>query len=74
MVCALLFLKPALERMLGQPGNLIATRPARLASDVKANDTRQDYVRSKLHRAPDGTLTVEPNPVQDSSLRPPMPC
>ena len=68
MVCALLFLKPALERMLGQPGDLIATRPARLATDVKANDTRQDYVRSRLHRAPDGTLTVEPNPVQDSSM------
>ena len=26
MVCALLFLKPALERMLGQPGDLVATR------------------------------------------------
>ena len=32
MVCALLFLKPALERMLGQAGDLIATRPARLAA------------------------------------------
>jgi molybdopterin molybdotransferase len=35
---------------------------------VKANDTRQDYVRSRLHRAPDGTLAVEPDPVQDSSM------
>ncbi len=68
MVCALLFMKPAMERMLGQPGDLIATRPARLAVDVKANDLREDYVRSKLARAADGSLTVEPHPVQDSSM------
>src|SRR6185312_13815134 len=34
MVCALLFLRPALERLLGQPGDLIATQPAQLAIDV----------------------------------------
>jgi molybdopterin molybdotransferase len=68
MVCALMFLKPALDRMLGQPGNLPATEPARLAVDIKANDTREDYVRSKLTRAPDGGLSVEPHPVQDSSM------
>jgi molybdopterin molybdotransferase len=68
MVCALLFMKPALERMLGQPGDLIATQPAQLAADVKANDLREDYVRSRLARAADGSLTVEPHPVQDSSM------
>jgi molybdopterin molybdotransferase len=68
MVCALLFMKPALERMVGQPGDLIATQPARLAVDVKANDLREDYVRSGLARAADGSLTVEPHPVQDSSM------
>jgi molybdopterin molybdotransferase len=68
MVCALLFLKPAMDRMLGQPGDLVATKPARLAVDVKANDTREDYVRSKLARAGDGALLVEPHPVQDSSM------
>jgi molybdopterin molybdotransferase len=54
--------------MLGQPGDLVATEPARLAIDVKANDTREDYVRSKLTRSADGTLTVEPHAVQDSSM------
>lgn len=68
MVCSLLFLKPALERMLGQPGDLVATVPARLAVDVKANDQREDYVRSRLARATDGSLTVDPHPVQDSSM------
>jgi molybdopterin molybdotransferase len=68
MVCALLFMKPAMERMLGQPGALLATEPARLAVNVKANDQRQDYVRSRLGRAADGSLTVEPHPIQDSSM------
>jgi molybdopterin molybdotransferase len=67
MVCALLFLKPAIDRMLGQSGDLVATESARLAVDVKANDTREDYVRSKLTRTADGLL-VEPHPVQDSSM------
>ena len=68
MVCALMFVKPALDRMLGQAGDLVATRPARLAVDLKPNDTREDYVRSKLTSAGDGTLTVEPHRVQDSSM------
>src|SRR3954469_19412384 len=66
MVCALLFLKPAIDRMLGQPGDLVATGPARLAVDVKQNDQRQDYVRSLATRQPDGSLTIEPHTTQDS--------
>lgn len=68
MVCALLFLKPALDRMLGQPGNLVGMVPARLAVDLKQNDQRQDYVRAHATRAADGGLTVEPHKVQDSSM------
>lgn len=68
MICALLFLKPAMERMLGQPGDLVATQPARLAVDLKQNDQREDYIRSTLSRAADGALIVEPHPVQDSSM------
>lgn len=68
MVCALLFLKPAIEKMLGQPGDLIDTQPARLAADVKQNDQREDYVRATVMRGPDGSLVVEPHPVQDSSM------
>ncbi len=68
MVCSLLFLKPAMDRMLGQTGEIVATVPARLAVDVKENDQREDYVRSKLVRHADGTLVVEPHKVQDSSM------
>ena len=68
MVCALLFLKPAMERMTGQAGVLPATVTARLAVDVKQNDQREDYVRSLARRQPDGSLVVEPHKVQDSSM------
>jgi molybdopterin molybdotransferase len=68
MVCSLLFLKPAMDRMLGQSGDVVSTVPAKLAVDVKENDQRQDYVRSKLIRSTDGTLIVEPHKVQDSSM------
>lgn len=68
MVCALLFLKPALERLQGRSGDLPATRPVRLAVDLKANDTREDYVRSRLDRAADGSVAVQPYKIQDSSM------
>src|SRR5689334_20715269 len=67
LVCALLFMKPAMERMLGQPGDVPPTVPAKLAVDVKQNDNREDYVRSRLTRTAEG-LTVEPHAVQDSSM------
>jgi molybdopterin molybdotransferase len=68
MVCSLLFLKPAMDRMLGQSGDIAPSVPARLAVDVKENDQREDYVRSKLVRGAGGSLTVEPHKVQDSSM------
>jgi molybdopterin molybdotransferase len=68
MVCSLLFVKPALERMLGQPGDMPATKPAKLAVDVKQNDQREDYVRALTKRGADGGLTVEPHKIQDSSM------
>ncbi len=68
LVCALIFAKPALDRMLGQPGALPVTVPAKLAIDVAQNDQREDFVRAMLVRAADGSLTVEPHKIQDSSM------
>lgn len=68
MVCALLFLKPAIDKMLGQSGDLVGTQPARLAADVKQNDQREDYVRASARCDAEGSLVVEPHPVQDSSM------
>ncbi|HUZ74814.1 MAG TPA: gephyrin-like molybdotransferase Glp [Stellaceae bacterium] len=68
LVCGLLFVKPALERLLGLAAAEEATVRARLRIALRANDRRQDYLRAKLGRAGDGTLEAEPFPVQDSSM------
>lgn len=68
LVCALLFLRPAIERMSGLPGNPVTTTQASLAVDVGTNDTREDYVRATLSRDGSGMLNVTPFKVQDSSM------
>ncbi|MBM3619229.1 MAG: molybdopterin molybdotransferase MoeA [Alphaproteobacteria bacterium] len=68
LVCALLFLRPAIERMSGLPGAPVATTTAILSVDVGANDTREDYVRATLSRDAHGALNAEPFKVQDSSM------
>jgi molybdopterin molybdotransferase len=66
-VCALLFLRPAIERMIGLSGDAPATEPARLAAAMKANDQREDYVRAALSRDVDGWVAM-PYSVQDSGM------
>jgi molybdopterin molybdotransferase len=68
LVCGLLFARPILERLLGlerPPHPLVA---ATLAEDMGANDRRQDYVRARLTREPDGRLLARPFARQDSSM------
>ena len=66
LVCAILFLRPLVDALLGRPPEDIS-EPAMLAVDVRANDGRQDYVRATLAVA-DGLPAVTPLPVQDSSM------
>jgi molybdopterin molybdotransferase len=68
LVCALLFVKPAIERMLGLADAGGANPKARLLSDLPANDQRQDYLRAKLKRGADGALEAEAFTAQDSSM------
>jgi molybdopterin molybdotransferase len=68
LVCALLFLKPALDRLSGVLAEIEAQATARLGVALSKNDRRQDYLRSRLARAADGTLEVFPFEVQDSSM------
>jgi molybdopterin molybdotransferase len=66
MVCALIFLGPALRAMLGLPArSTVAT--AALGRDLEANDERQDYLRSSLTRR-DGGWLATPFDKQDSSM------
>jgi molybdopterin molybdotransferase len=68
IVCAQVFLKPLLAALLGrEPAEAVIH--ARLATALPANDRRQDYLRARLERRPDGTLTATPFAVQDSSMQ-----
>ena len=67
LVCALLFLRPALDRLSGAASQEAAPT-ARLGTALPKNDRRQDYLRSRLARAADGALEVFPFEVQDSSM------
>ncbi len=66
LVCAILFLQPAIAAMLGTRSAL-DMRAARLLKDLPANDSRQDYLRAQIQTR-DGELWAEPSAIQDSSM------
>ncbi|MDX1483138.1 MAG: molybdopterin molybdotransferase MoeA [Alphaproteobacteria bacterium] len=68
MVCAMLFLGPAMDRMLGLPGSGLPLIRARLGADVAANNFREDYMRATVTTGEDGTLVATPLKIQDSSM------
>ncbi len=65
IVCARLFLRPLLRALQGRTDVGDTPEPAILASDLPANDRRQDYLRA---RRSNGDGTVTPMPMQDSSM------
>ncbi len=68
VVCAMLFLKPAIERLSGLAHAVDPVATARLGAPVPANDRRQDYLRARLARAEDGAEEVFAFDTQDSSM------
>ena len=66
LVCAILFVQPALATMLGTVCNS-RTSIAKLAHPLNVNDARQDYIRAST-QIRNGELWVEPFAVQDSSM------
>jgi len=66
LVCALLFLRPAIAAMLGRSAD-VPLQSARLLGPLAANDSRQDYVRARCEWR-DGFLWARPFPAQDSSM------
>jgi len=70
LVCALLFLRPAIGALLGlEPAQLKPrTLRARLTENLRANAKRQDYLRASLRTAKDGQLEATPFELQDSSV------
>ena len=67
-VTAVLFLKPAINLMLGRPYLTEPKEAAILERDLTANDQRQDYLRATLRRKNNGELYVRPFEKQDSSM------
>jgi len=66
-VCAILFLVPAIERLLGLPGDAPATVRARAGARLAANDHRADHLRATLSQDAEGGLVATPAERQDSS-------
>ncbi len=67
LVTATLFLRPAIDRMLGVTDAIHANRRAQLACDLRANDFRQDYLRARLTQE-GGRAIAHPFDIQDSSM------
>src|SRR5262249_44954508 len=66
LVTATLFLKPAIERMLGLTAAAQTNPRIALGRDLRANDQRQDYMRARLSVDGEGRTTVAPFDKQDS--------
>ncbi|SFH97807.1 gephyrin-like molybdotransferase Glp [Albimonas pacifica] len=67
MVCAQLFLLPAVDALAGLPAAAPRRLPARLVEGVGANGPREHFARARLEPGPDG-LGVRVLGRQDSSL------
>jgi molybdopterin molybdotransferase len=68
IVCATLFLRPALAAMLGETALPEPHETAVLAADLPHNDERQDYLRANLSRDDHGRPLVRAFDRQDSSM------
>ena len=68
LVCATLFLRPAIAVMLGRKAGDQAPETAILGTDLDANDRRQDYLRARIEVDSAGRRRAVPFARQDSSM------
>lgn len=68
LVCALLFVRPAVRALLGLSAEDGPPATARLGRDLPANDLRQDYLRARLESDDLGQAVAMPFEAQDSSM------
>ncbi len=68
MVCAILFLLPALSRLSGLPAAPPPVSTALLGAALKQNDHRADHLRATISLDSAGRIVVTPFPVQDSAM------
>ena len=68
LVCAIIFLSPAINVMLGLKNQGATEQHALLAAALGENDEREDYLRATLSIDDDGTRHATPLDKQDSSV------
>jgi molybdopterin molybdotransferase len=68
LVCAMIFVKPAIEAMLGLERQAAPSSQARLGAALTPNDQRQDYLRATLAIDENGERIATPFNRQDSSM------
>ncbi|HUS53681.1 MAG TPA: gephyrin-like molybdotransferase Glp [Thermohalobaculum sp.] len=68
MVCAEIFLRPAIDKALGLPAGPRQTRPALLRHAIEANGPREHYMRATVSLGADGNMLCDMAPDQDSSM------
>ncbi len=68
LVCAVLFVRTALDRMLGVHEDALTLESALLGEDLSPNDHRQDYLRAKLSLNEQGQRVATAFGRQDSSM------
>ncbi|MFN8925980.1 MAG: gephyrin-like molybdotransferase Glp [Rhodospirillales bacterium] len=68
LVCAMRFLRPLIDALLGLDRDGDGEVRLPLAAPVPANDRRQDYLRARIVIDPSGATAVEPFSRQDSSM------
>jgi molybdopterin molybdotransferase len=68
LVCSILFLLPALNRLQGLPAAPPPTIQAVAGAPLKANDHRADHLRSTITSDSQGRIVATPFPVQDSAM------
>lgn len=68
IVCAILFLLPALARLSGLPAAPPPASTAILGAPVKQNDRRADHLRATVSTDSAGRTVVTPFALQDSSM------
>ena len=68
LVCAVLFVRTALDRLLGVEEDALALESVLLGADLPPNDRRQDYLRARLSLDDQGRRVATPFGRQDSSM------
>ncbi len=69
LLCGMLFLRPAIDVMLGIAPPAASRDVARLGRNLDANDEREDYLRARLSHGDGDELVATPFDKQDSSMQ-----